>query len=171
MEQRKDQIWKSSRLVETYLQGVRKAVPLATEQIDVMMRLIAAQEERINSFLDLGCGDGILTAAILSEYPDAKGVLLDFSQPMMESAREKLDQHNQQLDFKTVDYGESNWVETVTSEAPFDVIVSGFSIHHQPDERKRQLYAEIYDQPVESFSAQTHLLGGKLMENALPIPR
>jgi predicted methyltransferase len=28
--------------------------------------------------------------------------------------------------------------------APFDTAVSGYSIHHQPDERKREVYAEIY---------------------------
>ena len=29
-------------------------------------------------------------------------------------------------------------------ETPFDVIVSGYSIHHQPDARKRSIYAEIF---------------------------
>jgi len=55
--QRKDEVWKSSELVETYLHGVRRAVPLASEQIDVMMRLVAAREEGVESFLDLGCGE------------------------------------------------------------------------------------------------------------------
>ena len=145
MTERKDEVWKSSALVETYLHDVRGAIPLANEQIDVMMRLIAAREEGVESFLDLGCGDGILAAAILDTYPDSKGVLLDFSKPMIESAQAKLDQYSQHLVFETVDYGESNWVENVTLMTPFDVVVSGFSIHHQPDERKRQLYAEIYD--------------------------
>jgi len=65
MTERKDEVWKSSALVETYLHDVRGAIPLANEQIDVMMRLIAAREEGVESFLDLGCGDGILAAAIL----------------------------------------------------------------------------------------------------------
>ena len=145
MTQRKDEVWKSSAVVEKYLQGVRHAVPLANEQIEVMMRLIAAGEDPVGSFLDLGCGDGVLSAAILGQYPDSKGILLDFSQPMIESAQAKLVQFSEHLVFKTVDYGESRWVESLAAFSPFDLIVSGFSIHHQPDERKRQLYAEIYD--------------------------
>jgi len=33
----------------------------------------------------------------------------------------------------------------VVANAPFEVVLSGFSIHHQPDARKRTLCAEIYN--------------------------
>ncbi|WP_293140653.1 class I SAM-dependent methyltransferase [Okeania sp. SIO3I5] len=36
-------------------------------------------------------------------------------------------------------------VNKIHQKAPFDVIVSGFSIHHQPDIRKREIYQEIYE--------------------------
>ena len=145
MADHKDEVWKSPALVASYLQGVRAAVPLAVEQIEAMMRLVIAGEEPVTSFLDLGCGDGILAAALLEQYPNSKGVLLDFSEPMIRSAKTQLQKYGKNLVFEIVDYGKSSWIESVASTLPFDVVVSGFSIHHQPDGRKRQLYTEIHD--------------------------
>jgi len=33
----------------------------------------------------------------------------------------------------------------VAEYSPLDLVVSGFSIHHQPDPRKRRIYAEVFD--------------------------
>jgi tRNA (cmo5U34)-methyltransferase len=134
-------IWQSAPVVATYLESVRGAVPLAAEQIDVMLRLIRPP---VRTFLDLGCGDGILAAAILSRYPRAHGVLLDYSEPMLAAARERLRPQARRLRFLPADYGEATWTDSVQSESPFDAVVSGFSIHHQPDQRKRVIYRQIF---------------------------
>ena len=145
MTDRKDKAWKSPALAASYVRRVRVAVPLANEQIETMMRLVMAGKDPVTSFLDLGCGDGILAAALLEQYPNSKGVLLDFSQPMIQSAKTRLQKYGNNLVFETVDYGESGWIQSVAPAQLFDIVVSGFSIHHQPDERKQQLYAEIHD--------------------------
>jgi SAM-dependent methyltransferase len=43
-----------------------------------------------------------------------------------------------------LDYGDKAWVDRINSKGPFDAVVSGYSIHHQPDIRKREIYQEIY---------------------------
>jgi tRNA (cmo5U34)-methyltransferase len=43
------------------------------------------------------------------------------------------------------DFGTSRWLESVAALRPFDIVVSGFAIHHQPDDRKRSLCAEIFE--------------------------
>jgi tRNA (cmo5U34)-methyltransferase len=142
--QRNDVIWKSAEVSKDFLEGMRGAIPLAAEQIDVMLRVIDAAQPQLGNFLDLGCGDGVLAQAILTQHPDAKGVLLDFSEPMIEAAQIKLARQAANLTFLVEDYGSPEWVEAVRPFAPFDAIVSGFSIHHQPDARKREVYEEIY---------------------------
>ena len=138
-----DKVWKLPEIVNRYL-SYRAAIPLAQEQVGVMTSILKTREPPVESFLDLGCGDGVLTAAILGEYPTAQGVLADFSEPMLVQAREQLKEYADQLVFESLDYGSSDWVQRMQVYSPFDAIVSGYSIHHQPDERKRQVYDEIY---------------------------
>ncbi|MFN8372370.1 MAG: methyltransferase domain-containing protein [Anaerolineae bacterium] len=136
-----DTIWQSAQVAYNFLDNVRGGIPLAGEQIDVMLRVIRAACPSIERFLDVGCGDGIMGRAVLMQYPSAQGVFLDFSEPMIEAAKAKTSGSHT---FITQDYGTVEWLKTVEAHAPFDAIVSGFSIHHQPDARKRELYRELF---------------------------
>lgn len=138
-----DEVWKLPAIVNRYL-SYRAAIPLAQEQIGVMMSILKTREQPVENFLDLGCGDGILGAAILGEYPSAHGVLADFSEPMLLQAREGLKDFASQLAFENLDYGDKAWVKRIQPHGPFDAIVSGYSIHHQPDVRKPEVYTEIF---------------------------
>ena len=138
-----DEVWKVPAIVDRFL-SYRAAIPFAQEQIGVMMSILKTREGPVERFLDLGCGDGILGAAVLGEYPSSRGVLVDFSELMLKQAREQLQEYAAQLVFVNLDYGDPAWVERVQPEGPFDAIVSGYSIHHQPDARKRQIYEEIF---------------------------
>ena len=138
-----DEVWKLPAIVDRYL-SYRAAIPLAQEQIGVMMSILRSGAAPIETFLDLGCGDGILGAAILGVWSSARGVLVDFSEPMLEQAREQLKEYAGQLTFANFDYGDPGWANRIQAHAPFDAIVSGYSIHHQPDARKRQIYSEIF---------------------------
>jgi len=144
-QDRSDKVWQTSALVATYLEGVRAAIPLAQEQIDLLLRVIAAaRNESGLSFLDLGCGDGVLANAVLDRFGSAHGVLADFSEPMLEAARRRLARHAGRAHYIHTDYALPAWVDSARPFAAFDAVISGFSIHHQPDERKREVYGEIY---------------------------
>ena len=138
-----DEVWKLPAIVNRYL-SYRAAIPLAQEQIGVMMSILKSRGQPVENFLDLGCGDGILGATVLGEYPSARGIFVDFSEPMLGQARENLGNYAGQLAFENLDYGDPAWVNKVQAYDPFDTIVSGYSIHHQPDVRKREVYQEIF---------------------------
>src|SRR5687767_10673441 len=116
-----------------FINEVRGGIPFATEQLDIMLRALGLAQRPIGRFLDLGCGDGTVARAVLSRHPDAQAVLIDFSEPMLEVAREQLPD----AIVKRADFGSPDWLPAVESLRPFDAVVSGYAIHHQSDERKR----------------------------------
>jgi len=142
--QRQDEVWKNTALVRTFLDGVRGGIPFGAEQLEVMLRVIQARGTPVRRFADLGCGGGAVARAVLSQYPSARATLVDFSEPMMEAARRDLGGHAPPPRFVATDLATADWRRAVADDAPFDVVVSGYAIHHLPNERKRALYAEIF---------------------------
>lgn len=143
----RDDVWKSATLVETFLSGVRGGIPYAGDQIAIMLRVLeaVARDQPFKRFLDLGSGDGTLAAAVLSRFPDATATLVDFSGPMMAAAEKRIGAIAGDHQFLIGDFGDPAWVQAVSPLGPFDAIVSGFAIHHQPDENKQRVYREIFD--------------------------
>ena len=136
--------WQDPAVVEQFLQSVRGTIPLAIEQVDMMLRLVsAARNARVDRFLEVGCEQGVLSAALLDEYPHAQGWLVDLSQPLLSAARQRL-QERQRVEFVKADFVRPGWTGAIAAGAPFDAIVSALSIHVLPDPRKRELYAEIF---------------------------
>ena len=85
------QPWQQQDLAKLFLEDVRGGIPLAAEQIDVLLRVVRHALPEVERLLDLGCGDGILGRAVMAEYPKAKGVFVDFSEHMIEAAKKKAD--------------------------------------------------------------------------------
>src|SRR5258705_3767291 len=98
-----DEVWKLPAIVDRFL-SYRSAIPLAQEQIGIMMSILKTRSQPVENFLDLGCGDGILGAAILGAYPKSHGVLADFSEPMLGQACEQLKENSGQVVFDNLDY-------------------------------------------------------------------
>lgn len=137
--------WKNPSYAKHFLDETRAVIPFGVQQIDVMGRIIRKTRTSVGAFLDIGCGDGILGRTVSSIYPTSKGVFVDFSDTMIDVVKSKLDgSHGENVVVKT-DIGSSAWVKDISEHAPFDLIVSGFAIHHQPDKRKEIIYKEIFD--------------------------
>lgn len=87
--------------------------------------------------LDLGCGDGRLTALVLSAYPASVALCIDMSPPMLDAATARFE----------ADERVTLAVHDLDHELPFDglfdAVITSLAVHHVPDERKRTLYAEI----------------------------
>lgn len=136
--------WQTENLAKTYLEGVRGAIPFAQEQIEVLLRIIKFFKPELNSFLDLGCGDGVLGKTLLANWPGSKGIFMDYSEPMLKAAEINCQQFKNQTLYIVQDFGNVDWLDKISKELPLDVVISGFSIHHQRDENKKRLYRDIF---------------------------
>ncbi|MDQ4072084.1 MAG: class I SAM-dependent methyltransferase [Actinomycetota bacterium] len=94
--------------------------------------------ERVDRFLDLGTGNGRMIDLVLGVRPASRAVGLDFSAVMIDHARRRF------ADDGRVEIREHDLDEPLPLLGPFDAVVSGLAIHHCPDERKRDVYAEAY---------------------------
>ena len=161
-------VWQSAELSRRYLTGVRGALPLAAAQIDTLLRLLTAAAIPVRRILDLGCGDGVLAAAVLDRFPGATAIGVDFSPAMLDAARVRFQTRRDDVRWVALDYADPAWVNAVAGVGPFDVIVSGFSIHHQPDARKRRIYQDCLDllAPGGVFLNLEHVSSGSAWDEA-----
>jgi len=88
-------------------------------------------------FADLGAGDGALTELILDSDARSTGVLVDFSEPMVEKAKARL-QRSRSMFIPVLDMNLGDWPPTLAG--PFDAILSSAAIHHLSNDRKMWLY-------------------------------
>jgi ubiquinone/menaquinone biosynthesis C-methylase UbiE len=63
---------------------------------------------------------------------------------MLDKAKKNF-QSSDTVYFINADFSLSDWKNHLNESDGFDLVVSGFSIHHQPNARKKEIYKEIYD--------------------------
>jgi SAM-dependent methyltransferase len=86
--------------------------------------------------LELGCGPGLLAEAILDACDVERYVCLDFSQPMLDMARERNGDRAQ--------YVQSDFRDELPVDGPFDAIVSMQAIHELRHKRHAEpLYTRL----------------------------
>jgi tRNA (cmo5U34)-methyltransferase len=126
--------WSDPAQVDEYLGRVGRLQPrLAGEAM--LVEVLPASPGRV---LDLGCGDGRLAAVVLEHRETVTEVAaLDASPPMLNQARERFAGDSR------VEVREWNLDDSIAGFGTFDVIVSGFAIHHLDDARKETLLVEI----------------------------
>ena len=133
-----------SVFVHQFLQNARSSIPLTIEQIDMMLRVIAAARDEVRTFLVLGCDDSLLASAILDEYPNARGFLVDSSESAVISARRHLRARVHRLRFAQVDLDASDGLDAVGKGVSFDAIIFGSAIQFPTEKSKRSFYRQAY---------------------------
>ena len=106
-----DEVWKLPAIVNRYL-SYRTAIPLAQEQIGVMMSILKTSAQPVENFLDLGCGDGALLEHLVRQR-QVKGRGIELSeQGVLACVRRGLSVRQGNLQEGLADYpdGSFDWV-------------------------------------------------------------
>ena len=143
---RQDVFWREDGTVSNYLDTTRQAIPLAAEQIDAVLRVISAFGRPTRTLLDVGAGDGVAAAAVAQRFAVDRITLVDFSLPMLKRAVNRFEGGPHLVDLIDADLHETAWLDELPNDIPaYDLVVSRYAIHHLPEARKQQLYAEIFE--------------------------
>ncbi|MFP4104623.1 MAG: class I SAM-dependent methyltransferase [Phycisphaerae bacterium] len=136
-------LWKSPETARRFLEGRARAIPFAREMGEILLRLLAGNGG-VDSFADVGCGGGRIGRLVLDVYPNASAVFADLNETMLEAARKDIGEQNGQVRFLQADFHRTEWADELVATGPFDAVVSGFAIHHLPDDRKQAVYEDIF---------------------------
>ena len=117
-------------------------IPFHTQSVEIFLRLLPFERNQPIRVLDLGCGGGSLLSTLLNIFPNASGIGLDFSEPMLALARANLAVFGNRAGVVPADFNNPEWTRPL--DGSFDAIVSRYAIHHVPDDRKRGVYRESY---------------------------
>ena len=118
-----------------YVSGwIARDVARQEERQRIIERLIGvipfARDSEL-AVLDIGGGSGVLTAAVLKAFPRAQVTLQDFSQPMLDSARERFAECGGRVGYVLRDLRDPAWSQA--AGGPFDLAVSAIAIHNLQD--------------------------------------
>lgn len=100
---------------------IPKLIPKYHEQNQVIFKLIPFDSETKLRVLDLGCGTGILSYIVLSEFPKAEVVAFDLAENMLVACREILSKYSQRLTVKQGNF------EIDDFGTGYDLILSGLA--------------------------------------------
>lgn len=137
--------WQQAHVAESFLERRRSLLPLLEVQEDLLGVLLTREGRRVRRLVDLGAGDGAMTALAFQHAPGAQAVLVDFSEPMLERAGARFGGSEGRLRSVRADLRDAGWVSALPEGEPFDLAISGLAIHHLESRRKRELFREVFE--------------------------
>jgi tRNA (cmo5U34)-methyltransferase len=112
-------------------------VPDREEQIATVLDMIPDPGEGL--LVDLCCGEGLLSRALLERFPRARVLAMDLSPAMLERASVTLAEHHDRFSTRQFDLAERSW----RFPEPVRAFVSSLAVHHLDGDGKRELFRDL----------------------------
>ncbi len=122
------------------------AVPRREEQLAALVALLPFGRDESFRVVELGCGEGVLAAAVLDAYPRASVLALDGSASMLREAAARLDRFGERARHGEFDLGSSDWRGSLAGAG---AVVSSLAIHHLSGDGKKRLFQDVARETTE----------------------
>lgn len=117
----------------------RYAVPQRERQIAIVVDRVA-RAAAAGDVLEICCGEGLLTAALLQRLPEARVHAYDGSESMLAATRARAGDPAR-LATRIIDIAATDWRQF---GAPLRAVVSSLAVHHLDGAGKRRLFADLH---------------------------
>ena len=135
--------WKDSAFAQQYRDNADVYIVERQRLFEIMKSFYRffILDDRPKNVLDLGCGDGIITAELLSVDSSISATLVDGSEDMLNRAKDRLN------NFSNMTYIQASFQDMLKADLvnrQFDLAVSSQAIHHLNLNEKKQFYSLIH---------------------------
>jgi trans-aconitate methyltransferase len=113
-------------------------VPEREEQIATVLAMIPDPGDGL--LVDLCCGEGLLSLALLERFPRARVLAMDLSPAMLEQARASCADYAERFETRPFDLADLSWR---SFSEPVRAFVSSLAVHHLDGEGKRRLFRDL----------------------------
>jgi tRNA (cmo5U34)-methyltransferase len=115
-------------------------IPEREHQMQWIAGLMAELAQPV-SFVELCCGEGLLSELLLEIYPNSTMHAYDGSIQMLKRARERLSPFGDRFQLDVFDLASTSWRKP---GFPVNAVVSSLAVHHLTGPQKKDLYIDIY---------------------------
>ncbi|SFJ29558.1 class I SAM-dependent methyltransferase [Thermoflavimicrobium dichotomicum] len=127
---------------QVFLEMGELFTPRRTEIRESIIRMIPKKKEDAFVAVDIGCGQGWLSEAVLRQFPHAEVIALDGSEQMLNRAQQLLEKYQERVSFQKFRLENPNWISSLSKSV--DCFLSSLVIHHLNDQEKRVLFKQLY---------------------------
>jgi tRNA (cmo5U34)-methyltransferase len=125
---------------ELYRRLAQVAVPSRAEQIATLLMLIPFEQRETFRVVELASGEGRLSQAILSAFPNATLLALDGEQSMRDVTAMRLKGFGERARVDAFDMRHADWYAHLDGA---DFVVSSLCVHHLSGDEKQHLFQEV----------------------------
>jgi ubiquinone/menaquinone biosynthesis C-methylase UbiE len=122
--------WETAVAAKNYINDkplLELLLPGRQATANIVIQLATQENIEAKNILDIGCGNGDITSAILKERPNSSFYLVDISKDLIEACKLRFENHKN-IHYFIFDL--NNGLPEQLNGIPFDIIVSCFSLHH-----------------------------------------